>query len=58
MSVSRSQVVREACITVAYFSQELHHRVDHMCEMVLPQLLYLIPNGAKVRIQCYYRYAL
>ncbi|XP_047740413.1 CLIP-associating protein 2 isoform X9 [Hyalella azteca] len=44
----RSQVVREACITVAYLAQELHHRVDHLCEMVLPHLIALIPNGAKV----------
>ena len=44
----RSQVVREACVTVAYLSQELHHRVDHLCEMVLPSLIVLIPNSAKV----------
>ncbi|XP_037787212.1 CLIP-associating protein 2-like isoform X14 [Penaeus monodon] len=44
----RSQVVREACITVAYMSQELHHKVDHLCETVLPNLIYLIPNSAKV----------
>ncbi|KAF2345739.1 CLASP N-terminal domain, partial [Trinorchestia longiramus] len=44
----RSQVVREACVTVAYYSQELHQRVDHLFEMVLPQLISLIPNGAKV----------
>lgn len=41
-------MVREACITVAYMSQELHHKVDHFCEMVLPTLVNLIPNTAKV----------
>ncbi|KAK3864921.1 hypothetical protein Pcinc_029425 [Petrolisthes cinctipes] len=44
----RSQVVREACITVAYMSQELHHKVDHLCETILPNLINLIPNSAKV----------
>ncbi|XP_064114880.1 CLIP-associating protein 2-like isoform X4 [Macrobrachium nipponense] len=44
----RSQVVREACVTLAYMSQELHHKVDHLCETVLPNLIYLIPNSAKV----------
>ncbi|XP_076047968.1 CLIP-associating protein isoform X10 [Oratosquilla oratoria] len=44
----RSQVVREACITVAYMSQELHHKVDHLCETVLPNLINLIQNTAKV----------
>lgn len=41
-------MVREACITVAYMSQELHHKVDHFCETVLPTLVNLIPNTAKV----------
>ncbi|XP_066957431.1 CLIP-associating protein 1-B isoform X31 [Macrobrachium rosenbergii] len=44
----RSQVVREACVTIAYMSQELHHKVDHLCETVLPNLINLIPNSAKV----------
>ncbi|XP_071512323.1 CLIP-associating protein 1-B isoform X14 [Panulirus ornatus] len=44
----RSQVVREACVTVAYMSQELHHKVDHLCETLLPSLINLIPNSAKV----------
>ncbi|CAL4091407.1 unnamed protein product, partial [Meganyctiphanes norvegica] len=44
----RSQVVREVCITVAYMSQELHHKVDHMCEMILPSLISLIQCTAKV----------
>ncbi|XP_045128213.1 CLIP-associating protein 1-like isoform X4 [Portunus trituberculatus] len=44
----RSQVVREACVTVAYMSQELHHKVDHLCETLLPSLIILIPNSAKI----------
>ncbi|KAK8391267.1 hypothetical protein O3P69_017127 [Scylla paramamosain] len=44
----RSQVVREACVTVAYMSQELHHKVDHLCETLLPSLINLIPNSAKI----------
>lgn len=44
----RSQVVREACVTVAYMSQELHHKVDHLCETLLPNLINLIPNSAKI----------
>lgn len=44
----RSQVVREACITVAYLSQELQSKLDHFCERVLPSLVNLIPNTVKV----------
>lgn len=52
----RSQVVREACVTIAYMSQELHHKVDHLCETVLPNLINLIPNSAKVSIAGYFFY--
>ncbi|XP_052805181.1 CLIP-associating protein 1-like isoform X3 [Mya arenaria] len=44
----RSQVVREACITVGYFSQQLGSRFDHSAETLLPVLINLIPNSAKV----------
>ncbi|XP_043239650.1 CLIP-associating protein 1-B-like isoform X3 [Amphibalanus amphitrite] len=44
----RSQVVREGCITIAYLSQQLGHRVDHVCLSLLPYLIELIPNSAKV----------
>lgn len=45
-------MVREACVTVAYMSQELHHKVDHLCETLLPSLINLIPNSAKVSVIC------
>ena len=45
----RSQVVREVCVTVAYISQEFRHKVAHLAESVLPHLISLIQNGAKVR---------
>jgi CLIP-associating protein 1/2 len=45
----RSQVVREACVTVAYFAQELKHKFDHFAETLLPPLINLIPNSVKVR---------
>ncbi|XP_043233243.1 CLIP-associating protein 1-B-like [Amphibalanus amphitrite] len=44
----RSQVVREGCITIAYLSQQLGSRVDHLCHSLLPVLIELIPNSAKV----------
>ncbi|XP_076456225.1 CLIP-associating protein 1-A-like isoform X9 [Babylonia areolata] len=44
----RSQVVREACITIAYMAQHLSHRMDHFAEMVLPALFNLLPNSAKI----------
>eukprot|EP00092_Neocalanus_flemingeri_P004447 GFUD01004782.1.p1 GENE.GFUD01004782.1~~GFUD01004782.1.p1 ORF type:complete len:1502 (+),score=448.94 GFUD01004782.1:193-4698(+) len=44
----RSQVVRECCITVAYMSQVLHHKVDRFLEFLLPPLINLIQNSAKV----------
>lgn len=44
----RSQVVREACITIAYMSQQLHRRVERFIEAVLQNLINLIPNSAKV----------
>lgn len=44
----RSQVVREACITVAFLSQQVGTRLDHFAEAVLPNLINLIPNSAKI----------
>nr|VZH94977.1 unnamed protein product [Spirometra erinaceieuropaei] len=44
----RSQVVRESCVTVAYLSQELGIRFDHFAEVIMPTLLNLIPNSAKI----------
>ncbi|XP_067131024.1 CLIP-associating protein 1-A-like isoform X3 [Centruroides vittatus] len=44
----RSQVVREACITVAFLSQQVGTRLDHFAEAVLPSLINLIPNSAKI----------
>ncbi|XP_035984151.1 CLIP-associating protein 1-A isoform X2 [Fundulus heteroclitus] len=44
----RSQVVREACITFGHLSSVLGSRFDHAAEAVLPTLLSLVPNSAKV----------
>uniref|UniRef100_A0A3Q3JZZ7 TOG domain-containing protein n=1 Tax=Monopterus albus TaxID=43700 RepID=A0A3Q3JZZ7_MONAL len=44
----RSQVVREACITVAHLSSVLGNKFDHGAEAIVPVLFNLIPNCAKV----------
>ncbi|XP_061580034.1 CLIP-associating protein 1a isoform X30 [Cololabis saira] len=44
----RSQVVREACITLGYLSSKLGNKFDHGAETVMPTLLNLVPNSAKV----------
>ncbi|XP_028254544.1 CLIP-associating protein 2 isoform X23 [Parambassis ranga] len=44
----RSQVVREACITVAHLSSILGNKFDHGAEAIVPVLFNLIPNCAKV----------
>ncbi|XP_050921869.1 CLIP-associating protein 1 [Lates calcarifer] len=44
----RSQVVREACITLGHLSLVLGSRFDHAAEAVMPTLLNLVPNSAKV----------
>ncbi|KAM7375547.1 hypothetical protein PAMA_014586 [Pampus argenteus] len=44
----RSQVVREACITLGHLSLILGSRFDHAAEAIMPILLNLIPNSAKV----------
>ncbi|XP_051991191.1 CLIP-associating protein 2 isoform X25 [Xyrauchen texanus] len=44
----RSQVVREACITMAHLSTLLGNKFDHGAEAIVPVLFNLIPNCAKV----------
>ncbi|XP_041822477.1 CLIP-associating protein 1-B-like isoform X3 [Chelmon rostratus] len=44
----RSQVVREACITLGHLSSVLGGRFDHAAEATVPILLNLVPNSAKV----------
>ncbi|XP_047664293.1 CLIP-associating protein 2 isoform X47 [Tachysurus fulvidraco] len=44
----RSQVVREACVTVAHLSTVLGNKFDHGAEAIVPVLFNLIPNCAKI----------
>ncbi|CAH1986214.1 unnamed protein product [Acanthoscelides obtectus] len=44
----RSQVVREACVTISYLSQCLGNRFEKTAEVLLQQLINLIQNSAKV----------
>ncbi|XP_022102459.1 CLIP-associating protein 1-like isoform X2 [Acanthaster planci] len=44
----RSQVVREACITLAFLSVKLGRQFDHVAETLLPPLFSLLQNSAKV----------
>lgn len=44
----RSQVVREACITLAYMAVRLTTRFERTAENVIPAILNLIQNSAKV----------
>ncbi|XP_071041115.1 CLIP-associating protein 1 isoform X34 [Parasteatoda tepidariorum] len=44
----RSQVVREACISIAFLSQQIGSKLDHFSEALLPSLINLIPNSAKI----------
>uniref|UniRef100_A0A674NIA6 Cytoplasmic linker associated protein 1 n=1 Tax=Takifugu rubripes TaxID=31033 RepID=A0A674NIA6_TAKRU len=44
----RSQVVREACITLGHLSSVLGGRFDHAAEATMPILLNLVPNSAKI----------
>ncbi|XP_069576447.1 CLIP-associating protein 1-like isoform X5 [Brachyistius frenatus] len=44
----RSQVVREACLTLGHLSSLLGNRFDHAAEAIMPTLLNLVPNSAKV----------
>ncbi|CAF3401805.1 unnamed protein product [Rotaria socialis] len=44
----RSQIVREACITLAYMSVRFTNRFERTAEGVIPAMLVLIQNSAKV----------
>ncbi|XP_067891009.1 CLIP-associating protein 1a isoform X5 [Heterodontus francisci] len=44
----RSQVVREACITLGHLSSVLGNRFDHGAEAIMPTLFNLVPNSAKI----------
>ncbi|XP_058247277.1 CLIP-associating protein 1a isoform X18 [Hemibagrus wyckioides] len=44
----RSQVVREACITLGHVSSVFGNKFDHGAEAIMPALLNLVPNSAKV----------
>ncbi|XP_074623807.1 CLIP-associating protein 1-like isoform X5 [Acropora palmata] len=44
----RSTVTREACVTLSYLSTMLKSKFDHTAEAVLPTLINLIPNSAKI----------
>nr|XP_031534520.1 CLIP-associating protein 1 isoform X1 [Vicugna pacos]XP_031534521.1 CLIP-associating protein 1 isoform X1 [Vicugna pacos]XP_031534522.1 CLIP-associating protein 1 isoform X1 [Vicugna pacos] len=44
----RSQVVREACITLGHLSSVLRNKFDHGAEAIMPTIFNLIPNSAKV----------
>ncbi|XP_075926511.1 CLIP-associating protein 1-B isoform X27 [Petromyzon marinus] len=44
----RSQVVREACITLSHLALVLKNKFDHTAESTLPTLLNLVANSAKI----------
>ncbi|XP_047670642.1 CLIP-associating protein 1a isoform X24 [Tachysurus fulvidraco] len=44
----RSQVVREACITLGHISSLFGNKFDHGAEAIMPTLLNLVPNSTKV----------
>ncbi|XP_055625223.1 CLIP-associating protein isoform X5 [Toxorhynchites rutilus septentrionalis] len=44
----RSQVIREACITLAYMCKVLKNRMDQFAIYILQELINLIQNSAKV----------
>lgn len=43
-----SQVIREACITLAYMSKTLKNKLDTFCVYISSELINLIQNSAKV----------
>lgn len=44
----RSQVIREACITIAYMCKIIQNRLDFFCAHIFQELINLIQNSAKV----------
>lgn len=44
----RSQIVREACITLAFMSVRLTDRFERTAEGIIPPMLNLIQNSAKI----------
>lgn len=44
----RSQVIREACITIAFMSKILKSRLDSFCVYILQELINLVPNSVKI----------
>jgi CLIP-associating protein 1/2 len=44
----RSQVIREACITLAYMSKTLRNKLDQFTAYILQEMINLIQNAAKV----------
>lgn len=44
----RSQVIREACITIAYMSKIIQNKLDQFCIYILQEMINLIQNSAKV----------
>lgn len=44
----RSQVIREACITIAYMSKTFKTRLDGFCVYILQELINLVPNSVKI----------
>lgn len=44
----RSQVIREACITIAYMCKTLRSKVDIFCAGILQEMIDLVTNSAKV----------
>lgn len=44
----RSQVIREACITLAYMSKILRNKLDQFLAYILQELINLIQNSAKI----------
>lgn len=44
----RSQVIREACITIAYMCKTFRSRLDSFCVYILQELINLVPNSVKI----------
>ena len=44
----RSQVCREACITVAYFCEKMETAFWKVAELILPTSISLVQNSAKI----------